>query len=127
MTWKPLGTVDEQNGTCGRCGKPHLQRLVVLENDETNEIVRVGTTCAGHLIGDSRKAAETIQQAKLIDQVIQRLRQRGIDYTKEWMRLRGVGFVIRRVGNPNRNIWQIDGCGRSLIVTDSIVRANALR
>ena len=126
MTWTPLGTEDTQSGTCGRCGKPHLRRLVVLENTDSGEIVRVGTTCAGKLIGDRRVASQAVSQADTIQEIVDRLREIGIESTKEWKRLRGIGADIRKIGNPKINVWSIDYAGQRLIVTDTVVRRDIL-
>ena len=120
--WIPLGITDEQS-VCDQCGKQHLKRVVVLQHDETFEQRRVGTTCAGHLIGDRRIAEQTISSAEWLQRVVDKLRADGIAAAKEWAGVRGLGTHIIKVGNPNRDIWQVtvNGCP-TMIVTDQIIR-----
>ena len=122
--WTALG-IDEATQPCGRCGKQHLARLVVLEHSETGEIVRVGTTCAARLLGSRQAASEAFGRADLLQSLIDKLRADGLERAKEWSRLRGYGFGIRKI-HPHRNIWRVATGEASLIVTDEIVRPDTL-
>ena len=124
-TWNPLGATDEQPLTCGRCGKDHLQRLVVLENED-GEQIRVGTTCAAKLIGDSRTAKKTVDTADLLQRIVDKLRSSGLADTKEWTRINGIGCSIKKIGNPARNIYRVWFDGRPLIVTDTLIRTDTM-
>ena len=125
--WKPLGTTDEQGSTCGRCGKTDLQVLVVLQHDETGEVVRVGTTCARRLIGNPKSGERTVDTAKRLQRIIDILRSDGLAEAKEWTRVRGIGCDLRRIGDPRRNIWRVRlGDEPPFIVTDTVVRRDLL-
>ena len=122
--WIALG-IEEATQPCGRCGKRHLARLVALEHEDSGEIVRVGTTCAAKLLGSRQAASATFSRANILQSLIDKLRADGIERTKEWSRLRGYGFVIKKI-HPHRNIWRVATGEESLIVTDEIVRPDTL-
>ena len=53
--FKVRGINDEQT-FCDLCGKVNLKKTVILENVETGEVLRVGTSCAASKIHNTKSA-----------------------------------------------------------------------
>ena len=119
--WTPLGITDEQS-VCDQCGKQHLKRVVVLEHNESHEIRRVGTTCAGHMLGGRMIADKVIGRATMLQQIVDILRKDGLEAAKDWTLVRGIGVDIYKTGHPQRNIWIVHLSQQPrMLVTDHCV------
>lgn len=67
MPFKMLGVTDERD-TCELCGKQHLKRCVVLEN-ETGGIVYYGTDCAARVLLPRANDRVTRRKAEELDRI----------------------------------------------------------
>ena len=77
MKYRILGINDEQT-SCDHCGKQNLKKVVWLENIEDEQIMAVGTTCAGKMIyGNKRKGAAVHTQAIIMTRVKKMLFKHG--------------------------------------------------
>ena len=52
--WKIIGINDDQS-VCALCGKENLKRVVWIENQETGEVMAVGTVCVSKMLGITTK------------------------------------------------------------------------
>lgn len=82
MAYKLLGISDETD-TCEVCGKRHLKRILVLEDKETNAVIRCGTDCGSRLLYDA-KSGIRVKESVLNDEhkhlsIIKGWRDKGYD------------------------------------------------
>ena len=52
--WKIIGINDDET-ICALCGKENLKRVIWIENEETGEVMAVGTTCISKMLGITTK------------------------------------------------------------------------
>ena len=75
MSYKIKGVISAER-PCECCGNKNLEKNVVLENNETGELLYVGTTCAGYLVLGKKSSKNT----KLIAQ-----EAKAHEYAQKWI------------------------------------------